>query len=180
MGREEFAAVFGRQVACARHRWEESARSDDADSPGVPPTLVVLTRRREHRIAFEDDRACKDERMRRLGTLFCQDPPLAVFWIAEAWMAPTTLAVRRHLDRGGGIAELTDLRREVLSIAGLQPNGESLLAYFDILRSASGEAALGETVHEHLGGGGGLFPTLRAFYAGVSGGPKGGPSAHRR
>ncbi len=132
---------------------------------------MVRTKRAERIIPLPGyGRENKHDLLQRSGILFYQryrEKPQAVFFIAESWMAPATDAVMRHVRLGGGVAELTDHRREVLSVSGLQPNGTGNVAYLDILRSESGEATLGEATYLPEDVGRELvFLTLGTFYEG--------------
>lgn len=167
----EFDKALRGHVERARRNWLDHARSDDPDTPDYVPLLVVRTKRAEYIIPLPGyDRVSKHELLQRTGFLFYQrrrEKVQAVFFVAESWMAPATGDVIRHVRRGGGVAELTDHRREVLFVSGLQPNGTGNAAYLDIIRSESGEATLGEATYLPEDVGRELvFATLGRFYDG--------------
>lgn len=171
MRREEFDKAFRTYVAWARTNWLEVARSDNPERPDYVPRLVVRTKHKDHILLTPGyERGNKRSLLRRAGFSFCQEyhaRPRAVFFISESWMAPATDAVNRHVQQGGSIAELTALRREVLSIAGLRPDGSGTVACLEISRTSAGETTLGEATYLPAKiGAVWVFATLGAFYEG--------------
>lgn len=171
MKREDFNRALRDNVARARINWLEYARSDDPDISDYTPLLVVCTKRGERLIPLAGyGRYNKHDLLQRSGFVFYQrfrEKPQAVFLVVESWMAPATDAVMRHVGQGGRLAELTEQRREVLSVSGLQPDGNGNAAYLAIHRSESGEATLGEATYLSEDVGRELvFITLGQFYEG--------------
>ncbi len=169
MNQHQFDMMLRRRVDAARKTWQQHARSDDPDDPDFAPRLVVVTKRADILIPLPWYGHLN--KLTMLYALGCRYglthhvKPRALFMVSEAWYAPPTEHVTQHLQQGGSVSALRGVRREMLLVLGMLPDGTANMANIEIVRAASGEASLAEATLVRSGHDVRASP-LTAFYDG--------------